>query len=111
MRILTALRAHSHILIWIREMAAVVPRSLQVRDEDGVGGHAVSADDQVVRNHPCNAAGDRDLAEGLLDARGEVLHLADARLRQLLILYLCPKHLLQSVKELMIKRKYVFEAT
>ena len=83
------------VLIWIREMTTVVSRRLQVREEHGVGRDAVSADDQVVRNHPRNAAGDWDLAEGLLYARGEILHLANARLGQLLILYLCSEPFLK----------------
>ena len=70
-----------NVLIWIGEVTAIVARHLQVRDENRVSGNAVPADDKVVGDDPGDAAGDRDLAEGLLDAGGEVLHLTDARLR------------------------------
>ena len=70
-----------NVLIWIGEVTAIVARHLQVRDENRVSGNAVPADDKVVGDDPGDAAGDRDLAEGLLDAGGEVFHLTDARLR------------------------------
>jgi len=70
-----------NVLIWVSEVTAIVARHLQVRDEDRFGGNAVPADDQVAGDDPGDAAGDRDLAEGLLDAGGEVFHLTDARLR------------------------------